>query len=502
MSNPLIAEFGRELTSYLDIETYIHDILEIDWLFPPQIEVLKKFYENGENGIHKYNELIMVAGMRSGKTIIGSVISSYEGYKLLNLRYPCRYYQLPAGQDLFILNIATSERQAKDTVFSQIRARVDNSDWWKSQNYIEHHNEFIFKAGDCNIIFRSEHSNSASLAGKTNKCVVLDETARFKDTGGKLSGKMVYDTVSRGVRTFGHDGILVSISSPIYDDDFQMQLYKTAIKKKPDGSPANPSMLGLRYATWELNFHLTKEILEPEFQKDPEAAWRDFGARPSKSLEAYCREPWRVDRVMKKERFNVGYLVDDVLAEREDEAKLATHVMPNKMYFMGGDPAFKNDAFGFAMGHWEYPMFVYDIVWRFKPDLIRDLREIDTVHVRDFITMVSQYFPTYGLVVDTWQYPETIQSLRQKGVNVVQHIVDKETYDMLKESVYSVSIVMPEFPIFKEEFTSLELKRGTKIDHPRKGSKDVSDAVANCLYLAKTNVGIVEEPIFAAVEGF
>ena len=191
-----------------------------------------------------------------------------------------------------------------------------------------------------------------------------------------------------------------------------------------------------------------------------------------------------------------------MLTGNRDESEISSFVIPSVMYFMGGDPAFKNDAFGFAMGHWQQPQFVYDVVWRFVPDLNREQREIDTEYVKSFVLKLAQYFPVYGLVVDTWQYPETVQALRNGGVNVVQHIVNKETYDMLKEAIYSNGVTMPRYPKFKEEFTSLELKRGTKIDHTRKGSKDVSDAVANCLYLAKTNVGIVEEPIFAAVEGF
>ena len=313
---------------------------------------------------------------------------------------------------------------------------------------------------------------------------------------------MVYETVSRGVKTFGHDGILVSISSPIFDDDFQMQLYRQAIKKNMQGEYVNPTMLGLLYATWEMNDFLTKEVLEPEFQKDPETAWRDFGARPSKSLEAYCREPDKVDAIVNKEMFNIGFLIDEILRGERDESEIAPYVNTGKVYFMAGDPAFKNDAFGFSMVHWEGTQLLYDIIWRFAPNLELNQREIDANHVKEFTLLLAKYFPSYAMVVDTWQFPETVQALKNAGVNVVQHFVDKETYDMFKEAIYMGTVMMPNYPTFLQEFKALELRRGKKVDHPRNGSKDVSDACANAYYISKEHIGSFDEPMYASVEVF
>ena len=50
-------------------------------LFPKQAEIVQKFY-NGP-----YNELVLVAGMRSGKTTTAAYLSTYETFLFLTADY-------------------------------------------------------------------------------------------------------------------------------------------------------------------------------------------------------------------------------------------------------------------------------------------------------------------------------------------------------------------------------------------------------------------------------
>ena len=100
-----------------------------------------------------------------------------------------------------------SEVQARDTVFAAMEGLVDNSDYYQQlikEEKFEKRSRMEMAYPDKNIIFRSGHSSSASLVGKTSICTVFDELARFEDSKtGASSGKMVYESLGRSVATLG-----------------------------------------------------------------------------------------------------------------------------------------------------------------------------------------------------------------------------------------------------------------------------------------------------------
>jgi hypothetical protein len=485
--NPLAFQMVQELKSQDNVMSFVENILGIDWLYPKQKQVLMDFYDVNK----PYNECILVIGMRSGKTLLASVMSMYETFQLINMGKPCAYYGLPAGSEIFVFNVAVSEQQAKDTVFAQIKARIDHSEWFQNQDMIEHHNEFIFKTGDGKVVIRCGHSNSASLAGKTTKFAAIDEIARFKDTGGASSAQMVYDTLKRSTRTFNtpahpKDGHLVSISSPMYLDDFQMQLYRSGKN--------SPQCLTLQMPTWEFNPNITYESLLPEFNRNPETAWRDYGAIPSSALELYFKEPNRIDGVV-----NPNY---ETPFEFNSDGEIVYNwkPKPGAYYYLGGDPAVRNDCFGLAVVHREGEIVVNDWAWRFEPQkLPGQIREIDARLLKDFIIKIAGMCKLEAAVFDTWMYPETIQELREKIGIVEQHTVNKETYDNLKELVYGGKFMLANYEVMTNELKFLELVRGVRVDHPRGGSKDVADAVANALWLEGEFSGQDTDIVFSGV---
>jgi len=485
-SNLLATQLRTELKAQDSVLDYVTDILEVDWLYPKQSQVMLDFYDSG----NPYTECVLLIGMRSGKTTVASIMGTYEAYQLINMVKPITYYGLPKGSEIFIFNVAVSEQQAKDTVFAHIKARIDSSDWWQNQSMIEHHNEFIFPVADGRIVIRCGHSNSASLAGKTTKCGIIDEIARFKETGGKSSAEIVYETIRRSTRTFNKpnhptDGHVISISSPMYQDDYQMQLYNWG--KKSDLTYT------MRCPTWEFNPNISFESLEEEFIRNPESAWRDYGAVPSAALELYIREPQKVRAAVIRE-------YKDPFSREDGELVFEWKGRDGMYYYLGGDPAVRNDCFGLGLVHREGDIVINDWAFRFEPEKkSSDIREIDAKELREFIIQVSEVCNLEGAVFDTWQYPETIQQLRDKIGNVVQHTVDKATYDMLKEGMYTGRTRIADYEVLIEELTSLELIRGKRVDHPKRGSKDVSDAVANAVWMELDESGSGGELAFAGV---
>ena len=486
MSNSLATQMRKELRAQNSVLDYVRDILECDWLYPKQQQVMLDFYDSG----NPYTECILLIGMRSGKTTVASIMATYEAFQLLNMENPITYYGLPKGSEIFIFNVAVSEQQARDTVFAHIKARIDSSEWWQNRDVVEHYNEFIFPVSDGKVVIRCGHSNSASLAGKTTKCGIIDEIARFKDTGGKSSAQIVYETIRRSTRTFNtpthpHDGHVISISSPMYQDDYQMQLYNYG--KKSD------LVYTMRCPTWEFNPNITFESLEDEFERNPESAWRDYGAIPSAALELYIREPHRVRAAV-----NINYV--DPFRREDGILHMDWKGNPQLTYYLGGDPAVKNDCFGLSLIHREGNAIINDWAFRFEPEKkSSDIREIDATELREFVLSVAKVCNLGGAVFDTWQYPETVQLLRAEIGNVMQHTVDKATYDLLKEGIYDGRVLLAGYEVLFDELTSLELVQGKRVDHPKHGSKDVADATANAVWLEAQNNSDDGEVAFSGV---
>ena len=169
-------------------------------------------------------------------------------------------------------------------------------------------------------------------------------------------------------------------------------------------------------------------------------------------------------------------------------------------YVLAGDPSFKNDAFGVALGHYDAaaPKYIIDGLGRFLPNLSNEEHEIDAAAVASLCLDVRGSCWLTHFVSDTWMFPETQQRIRRTGIEVVNNIVKKEHYDFLKEKVYTNKIEWPESEILPTELKSLELLKGQKVDHPKKGSKDVADATTNCVWTLGESVG-QEESIVVIV---
>lgn len=87
---------------------------------------------------------------------------------------------------------------------------------------------------------------------------------------------------------------------------------------------------------------------------------------------------------------------------------------------------------------------------------------------------------------------DSVQTLRSAGINADFLSIDRnpEAYYTMKAAILDKRLDYYNYKPFIEEAQSLEELKGKKIDHPRSGSKDVSDAVAGvCFHTAKGSPG-------------
>jgi DNA-binding phage protein len=441
-----------------------------------EMQMIKKLEKEGRTtykGPKKYRELVVNAGMKSGKTPTAGVISCLEEYNCYLKGDLAKHYGFPPGKEVYILNVAVNGDQAKETIFAEIKARVKNSPYYalrKPTN--ETDTKFVF---DNNVIIRSGHSNSSSLVGPINKLVCFDELARFTDQGGKYSADRVYYALIRSVEPFQEDGRIIDISSPLFDGDIICDLYHKS--KDID------NMLGFHIPTWDFNPNLPfkSERMQNELKKNPEAFWRDFGAQPSMSQESYYRDPERLEKLFASSK-------RENPIDSSGKLKSWFKGKPGMAYYLHADPSVKNDAYGLSLGHLDGKRTIIDLAHRFIP--VKG-GEIDIREIEFFIMdLIQRGFSIKLFSYDTWQATGIAQCLNRAGIKSENRFILKDEHDYLKELIYTENIDIYMSEVLLKELKGLDLLAGKRVDHKRGGSKDIADAVAGVAISCRSNPSV------------
>lgn len=446
-----VMKADADVSHFFESDLFMPDIT----LFPKQKELLSRFYDEGKK------EMILVAGMRGGKTKLSCFFILYELFQLLKLDNPVKSFDLVPGENIFLTAVAYKEKQAIQNMESQIMALIEGSPFFNQFNYENKYNQIRFP--DKNIIVMFGGSQTPGLLGKTAKAVVFDEIASYKKTG-KYSGESAYEKVSKSVETFGQEGHVICISSVDNPNDIIMTLYNR-YKDRDD-------ILTEMLTTWEMNPRISREDLQDEFEKNPIAARRDFACEPLAGAENYFKQ-------------NAINKLEDSMNERKNNILKSIHdgesyeIEPGN-YVLAGDPALRHDAFGLALTRrTSSGLFKVDGLYRFKPES----GDLDPTIVSEFIYDVVDRVPVNTFVVDTWQYPNIEKKLENKGLNIEQHIVRKEEYDQFRIELFDGKVEMCYYPFIIEEFKDLQVKKSGKVDHTENGSKDVADALVNSFWV-------------------
>lgn len=244
--------------------------------------------------------------------------------------------------------------------------------------------------------------------------------------------------------------------------------------KSRDGSE-----LAVIAATWELNQKVTFASLAPEFKSNPVKAWRNFGSRVGKgggspalkdptAVLAHVNQrhpdPWDYARrdfyTWFRGRRGVRYYIHIDLAKSKDKAGVA---------------CVHREATGvvevdFMHAHFAQPG---------KDIQFAELRE------RYIYGLHARGFHVQKVTFDQWNSVEMRQVLEGQGFSTDEISADKTTgpYDTLIELVLNNRLDYYNHPVFVKELEALQTT-GTKYDHPKKGSKDVTDAVACAAFTA------------------
>lgn len=457
---------------------------------PEYLNAGKECWESIKNDAEElfkggYTEAVLCHGIGSGKSFFASVITAYQVYRLLCLKDPQVYFGLAKGSQICFINMSIRAEQSKKVVFGEIKARIDNSPWFR--NYYppdpDIRSELRFPK---NISIFPGNSKETFPLGYNIFGGVMDEAAFYTDTETHDVAEDMFNALhSRIKNRFGEKGLLVMISSPRYVDDF--------IEKKMKEAETNQKIFAKRKMLWEskpaycfsgkwIDFDGYKIPAEYETEagRNPEAFKRDYMAIPSLALEPYFKR-WDL----------IELAVDPKLEHPVDEQGRFKDWFKGKgkQYRIHVDLSLKRDATGFCMGHNEGDTVVIDLMLRIKAPVGG---EINFGEIRAMILeLKARGFDIASVSYDGWQSIDSRQILKENGFNCDVLSVDKDTaaYDTLKEKIYTGKLKCYRYKPFFEEMKRLELVEGKKVNHPNVAgaSKDVSDCVASVTFQCVLN---------------
>lgn len=339
----LIDAWGKP-RSYLESENlFVWNSEYEDYVCPKCGNTMTEHRRDGL--ITPYNELICIAGMRSGKSFLGAHIGGYIEHVLRAMSMKGRgsiqrYLRQEKAEWFEITFAASTATQARDTIYAKYREMRNNSPWinrhitWvKKQEdaQIGTRDKWEYKTLDDAIVdgwmqvrFNRVSSNSAGIAGKTRIFAAIDELARLSGTESKTSAQELYRVLNQSLKTVRsacdnyalnpYFGFMLNVTSPISIDDLAMQIYNKTLPDLAEDEKLERTY-GWKGPTWEFNPEQRFENFKEEFIKDPVAAQRDFGADPPAAETPLIEDPQRFWKSIDYDRepiatFNTTYITD------------------------------------------------------------------------------------------------------------------------------------------------------------------------------------------------
>jgi hypothetical protein len=475
--------------------------------------------EQGAKYYEKYtkNEIILQLGKGSGKDFTSTVACAYIVYKLLCLKDPAKYFGKPSGDAIDLINVAINAQQAKNVFFKGFKTKIEKSPWFAGK-YEAKVDSIGFEKS---ITVYSGHSERESHEGLNLLLAVLDEISGFASevATGNEQGKTA-DNIYKAFRgsvdsRFPDLGKVVLLSFPRYNGDFISERYEAVIADKevvtkshkfiinpllPEDDKDNwfeiswdedhinsykyPGVFALKRPTWEVNPTRKIDDFKIAFMTDLGDAMMRFACVPTYASDAFFKQADKVRACMTSRnpldqfrRFEENFKPD-----------------PEKIYYVHADLAQKHDKCAVAIAHvdkWvnvqvikDYeqisPIVVVDAVAWWEPKVEGP---VNLSEVKQWIQNLRRLGFNIGLVTfDRWQSFDIQNELQAVGIRTETVSVAKKHYEDMAMLVYEQRLVMPAIELLFEELTELKIMKNDKVDHPRKKSKDLADAVCGSIF--------------------
>lgn len=521
----------------VDLDTFLHDPQYLDQPELSQIqrdlvEAMSQIFKEkdlirimgekaGREHYKKYTkqEIILQLGKGSGKDHTSTIGCAYLVYKLMCLKDPANYFGKPPGDAIDIINIAINAQQAKNVFFKGFKNKISRSPWFAGK-YESKVDSIEF---DKAITVYSGHSERESHEGLNLILAILDEISGFaQDSASGNENAKTGDAIYKAFRAsvdsrFPDYGKVILLSFPRYPGDFISKRYDSVVAEKeveikshtfiinpdlPDDLPENqfsieweedhiisykyPGIHAIKRPTWDANPTRSVDDFKISFLEDFPDAMQRFACMPSYMSDAFFKQKEKLEKTMCLHNpIDSFKRIEPVFQPQEDVR-----------YFLHADLAQKHDKCAVAIAHVDkwvqvrtfndytqiHPFVIVDAIVWWEP---RKEGPVDLSEVKNWIVdFRRQGFPIGLVTFDRWQSFDIQQELRTVGIKADTLSVGKKHYEDLAMLVYEERVMMPHIQILLDEMSQLRIVSDKKVDHPRKGSKDLSDAVTGAVYNA------------------
>jgi hypothetical protein len=526
----LLEKYPVSITEFIESPLYLDKAGEI---YPKvMVELLELNNPDGDRLGGKYNEAVLTGSIGSAKTTCALLTTAYQLYIMSCFRNPHKVFGLDKSSEILFIFQSLSGTAAKNVDYGRFRALIEHSPYFNSQfSYqkdIESELRFphrIFVRPVSGDIGGTIGQNVfGGLIDEVNFMEITEKSKKSVDGGTYDQAAVLYDSISRRRKSrFMQQGRLPGIMCLVSSKHYPGQFTDGKVAE----AETDPTIFVYDKRTWDVmpegtftnewfwiykgsdtkqpfivedesHYDLKDPLFDripveykPDFQRDIMGSLRDIAGvstiakRPFiYNTESITKCMGRVNSVFSRSEVDFKYTQLGIYPGRLRDSwePRAVHV----------DLAKTGDSAGFCMGYVKGFMSIRrgDVI-EYLPDIRIDalLRimppqsgEINFSKIRELIYKLSGTgFPIKWVTLDSWQSTDMIQILRGRGYITGELSVDRTIlpYDLTKAGLYDGRIAMPFHEVCKRELASLEIDpKKNKIDHPPRGSKDVSDALA------------------------
>jgi hypothetical protein len=469
-----------------------------------------------------------------GKTTMASIVIPYMCHWILCLKDPQGFYDLLPGSRIAFMQMSTSDDQAKETVFGDIKARIEYSPWFQRNYPIDPKFTTQIRFSK-DIWVLPGNSAETTFEGYNILGGILDEADSHKKTKDKDYAEVGWDTINSRIDSRYQDrGFLLTIGQMKSSSGFAAKKYNELLADKENAHTVRMTIWESRGWDKYLNadgerdsfWYDTKRkeiipsgaatILSGEskslmeipnvyrrnFENNPEKALRDLAGIPPAAGDPFISLSYKIEEAVDRwqERYdNLGSPVSDdpVRPQFADWFKCKTPLRRAVHVDIAYSP--DGDAAGIAMGHVaevvdidgeKKPYIVFDMLYRVHAAPGTEIMLSDLRHI--IYDLRDEYGFRIGLVsMDGFQSTEMKQQLRKRKFPTEYVSVDRSKlpYEDLRDALYENRVEFPPYMTYIKKGSTervdiavkelLELEdQEKKVDHPESGSKDVADCMA------------------------
>ena len=493
--------------------------------YPEIYSLMEKEFGSYWKPIRSINFSTLQWGKGGGKDLISRIISMRVAYMLGCLHNPLIYYGLPDTDNIHLLNVAATARQAQRAFFKPI-TQIVKSGWFRgkcepTQDTVVWKNNVEQVSGHSDADLQEGLNILVGVADEIDAFPTEQEARQHRGSSARLPTNSA-EAILRMLRTsaasrFPEVFKVVRISYPRYKGSTIQSLTVDARKDNEEKGESSRHYVSGPLPTWKVNPRIKgKEAFAEDYAEDESMAKGMYECDPDWSISPFFRNSsaWEL---CERDATPIGvqYVWSEVRQAWEVEFDIPHDLKPIKgaQYAMHGDIGIRADRAGVAMAHIvdfkeiatvvtnfdgfeetrveALPHFKVDFALWFEADLSAKPMPME-VQIRWYRqlmrTLQLRGFNVRRYTFDGFQSVDIMQQLEYEGIESERVSMDTTNlhWKNMRDLVLSGRVSIPKCELLKKEVLQLTQLPNGKIDHAPGGSKDVADSVCGAL------VGAVE----------